>query len=76
MEYRNRIPTRMSTDQSSKNNTIIGIIVVLVLIAATWMWKGGFALPSVKAGGEMLFIGAAGATLLFVAALYYAYKRV
>ena len=71
--FKKILSTRMSGESSK--NTLIAAAIIVVLIAVTWVWKGGFALPSVKAGGGPMFFGALAVTIALVGAIYYVYKR-
>ncbi len=72
-KYGNNLRIQMSEDSSK--NTMIAIALIVILIAITWVWKGGFSAPSVKPGGEMLFIGAGAVTIALLVGFYYVYKR-
>jgi len=67
------LPIRMS--EKSSTNIIIAVAAIVLLIAIAWVWKGGFAIPSIAQGGEPIFIGAGIVTVALIAAVYYIYKR-
>ena len=66
-------PARMS--EGSSKNTIMAIAAIVILVAITWVWTGGFAAPSIEPGKELPFIGAGVVTVALAVGIYYMYKR-